>query len=269
MVHVMNDNKDLDRARRVLPRRAALALGGTIGIGGLIAACGSSSSEAPDVEGGSSPTSVDGGNLSDGAEIPSETQGPFPADGSNGPNVLSNPDVVRRNLTTSFAGMNGTAEGVPTSIELTLVDADTGAALVGAAVYLWHCTADGRYSVYEVTEQNYLRGIQVSDESGRLRFDTVFPGCYGGRWPHCHFEIFDSLGDAAAGGPARKTTQLALPEAECRLVYEDGRYGNSASNLDRLSLSSDMVFRDGWSDQLADVTGDNESGYTVTLTVRT
>lgn len=203
-----------------------------------------------------------------GDEIPDETAGPFPADGSNGPNLLAEEGVVRSDITTSIGSLSGTAEGVPTSMTLTVVDASTGSPLPGAAVYLWHCTADGRYSIYEIEDQNYLRGVQVADDAGRLTFETVFPGCYRGRWPHCHFEVYDSVDAASAGGAAIKTSQLALPQADCEVVYGDDRYGDSLSNLDGLSLTTDNVFADGWEDQLATVAGSVDGGYQVALLVR-
>ena len=66
------------------------------------------------------------------------------------------------------------AEGVPTTVELTLLDVSAGGApLAGAAVYLWHCDIAGRYSLYDqVAEENYLRGVQESDGEGRLTFEA-------------------------------------------------------------------------------------------------
>ena len=68
-------------------------------------------------------------------------------------------------------------------------------------MYLWHCTADGNYSLYSsgITNQNYLRGVQVSDASGLVSFTSIFPGCYSGRWPHIHFEVYRSLALATSG----------------------------------------------------------------------
>ena len=160
---------------------------------------------------------------------------------------------MRRDITRSFAGRTGQTTGLTCALTLKVVDASTGQPLPGAAVYLWHCTADGKYSIYEIDDQNYLRGVQVADDSGLVTFDTVFPGCYGGRWPHCHFEVFDSLATATSGRVARRTSQFALPESACREVYESDLYGRSATNLDQLSLSRDIAFRDGADDQLAKV----------------
>ncbi|WP_420640013.1 hypothetical protein [Candidatus Poriferisocius sp.] len=205
---------------------------------------------------------------SPGAEIPSETAGPFPANGSNGPNVLATEGVVRTDLTRSIGTLSGTAQGIPTAVHLTVVDAAGGNPLPGASVYLWHCTADGRYSIYEISDQNFLRGVQAADAAGRVVFKTVFPGCYRGRWPHCHFEVHDNLDNAIAGRRPMKTSQLAIPRANCETVYADSRYGSSAGNLARLTLASDNVFRDGWQDQLATVSGSNADGYAISLLVR-
>ena len=78
---------------------------------------------------------------------------------------------------------------------------------------MWHCDRDGEYSLYGqgITEQNYLRGVQVADQDGRVSFTSIFPACYSGRWPHIHFEVFDSLESAVAGEDARLTSQIALP----------------------------------------------------------
>lgn len=239
----------------LVDRRRALRWMGGLTVAGVLAAC-------------SNDTTDSAGETTAGDEIPDETAGPFPADGSNGPNLLTEEGVVRSDITTSIGSLSGTAEGVPTSMTLTVVDAAAGSPLPGAAVYLWHCTADGRYSIYEDETQNYLRGVQVADDAGRLTFETVFPGCYRGRWPHCHFEVYDSVDAASGGGEAIKTSQLALPQADCEVVYGDDRYGDSLSNLARLSLPSDIVFADGWEDQLATVAGSNEDGYRVALLVR-
>ena len=56
------------------------------------------------------------------SEIPQETAGPYPGDGSNGVNVLSESGVVRSDLTTSFGGASGVAGGVPTTVRLRVYD---------------------------------------------------------------------------------------------------------------------------------------------------
>ena len=203
-------------------------------------------------------------------EIPQETGGPYPGDGSNGPNVLTQSGIVRSDITKSFGSASGVATGVPLSVELTVVDAGQDKALEGAAVYLWHCDAQGRYSLYSdgVTEENYLRGVQSADGSGKVRFTTIFPAAYMGRWPHIHFEVYASLDEATAAGKITRTSQLALPKDACDTVYATDGYDGSAQNLAQTSLENDNVFGDDDGvHQLATVTGDVTGGYVATLTV--
>src|SRR5687768_16794247 len=132
-----------------------------------------------------------------------EIKGPFPADGSNGRprpiNALAMDGIVRRDIRSSFAGMQGAADGVPIELELSMVDAGSGCtALPGRAVYLWQNDAAGAYSLYNLPMTNYLRGLQAGDEQGRVRFTAIVPGCYGGRYPHCHFEVFATAEAALA-----------------------------------------------------------------------
>lgn len=202
--------------------------------------------------------------------IPSETAGPFPGDGSNGPNVLSLNGVQRADIRSSFGGLSGTAAGVPLTVVLNVVAASGCAAKPGAAVYLWHCDRAGLYSLYSagVTNQNYLRGVQPGDAAGKVTFTTVFPGCYAGRWPHIHFEVFESLAASTNLANRIRTSQLALPEATCRAAYAATGYTASIANLNGVTLAGDNVFgEDRAANQLATVTGDATAGYTATLTV--
>lgn len=111
--------------------------------------------------------------------------------------------------------------------------------------------------------QNYPRGVQVSDANGEVTSTTIFPGCHPGRWPHIHFEIYDSLDQATSGHNAARISQLALPEDLCRQVYaQNTLYPGSAQNLSGVSLATDNVFRDdGAAHQMATVSGSNVDGY--------
>lgn len=196
------------------------------------------------------------------SEIPAETAGPYPADGSRASNqtlnVLTRSGIVRSDIRTSL-GTGATAAGVPLTIELTLVDSNRNCApLAGYALYLWHCDRAGNYSLYSsgVTDEDYLRGVQVSDSTGLIRFTSIFPGCYAGRWPHAHFEVYPSLAEATGAGNIVHTSQLALPEDVCRAVYATDGYSASLRNLGQITLASDNIFRDGWSSQLATLSGE-------------
>jgi protocatechuate 3,4-dioxygenase beta subunit len=203
-------------------------------------------------------------------EIPQETGGPYPGDGSNGPNVLTESGIVRSDLTKSFGSASGVASGVPLTVTLSILDADKDTPLEGAAVYLWHCDAEGRYSLYSdgVTNENYLRGVQAADSSGKVAFTTIFPAAYMGRWPHIHFEVYASLSEATAAGKITRTSQLALPKDVCDAVYATDGYDGSAENMSRTSLENDNVFGDdGGVHQLATVSGDVGKGYVASLQV--
>jgi protocatechuate 3,4-dioxygenase beta subunit len=250
-------------------RRKLLGLLGGITVAGALAACGQSSSTSststPSASASTSTSASSGGSVD---EVPDETAGPYPGDGSNGPNSLDDSGIVRSDIRASYDISTNVAEGVPLTIRLTSRDAATGDALAGAAVYLWHCNRDGKYALYTIAEENYLRGVQETDATGTVQFTSVFPGCYDGRWPHIHFEVYSSLADATTSGPIVKTSQIALPKEACDAVYATSGYESSVSNLARTSLSRDMVFRDdGAIHQLASMSGDATSGYTASLTI--
>jgi protocatechuate 3,4-dioxygenase beta subunit len=257
----------------LLSRRRMLGLGGAGLAAALLAGCGD---DSPGAQGApASPATPAATPVatadSPGGEIPAETAGPFPGDGSNGPDALTAAGAVRRDIRSSFGSGSGTAEGVPLTIRLTIVQLEDGVStpIEGASVYLWHADREGRYSMYSsgVTDENYLRGVQVADAKGVLEFQSIFPSCYQGRWPHIHFEVYPDLKTATSAGDKLRTTQLALPEDACRTVYATTGYEQSVSNLSRVSLSSDNVFSDGVSLQMAKVTGSVAAGYTASLTV--
>jgi protocatechuate 3,4-dioxygenase beta subunit len=262
----------------LVERRRALKLMAGAGLAALVG-CGSSSksptvASSPSSSSATSSTSSATSTTAAGssapatnvAQIPEETAGPYPGDGSNGPNVLTESGIVRSDIRPSFGSSSGTAEGVPLRIELTVTDV-AGAAMPGAAVYLWHCDRDGSYSLYDIEDQNYLRGVQETDSTGALAFTSIFPGAYSGRWPHMHFEVYPDLASATSSDNAIATSQLALPQAMCEQVYATDGYSRSVRNLAGSSLDSDNVFRDGYESQLAAVTGDITSGLVAALTV--
>ena len=264
-------HRDLAATGMAMNRRGLLRLAAGIGAGfGAIPllGCGGSSPTAPttNTDTSAAPTGTANSACS---SIPRETAGPFPADGSNGPSVLGASGVVRSDIRSSFAGLSGTADGVPLTIALTIVSASTCSPLAGRAVYLWHCDRLGQYSLYSsgATDQNYLRGVQEADGSGRVTFTSIYPACYSGRWPHIHFEVYPSLAAATSVANKTATSQIALPKETCDQVYATSGYTSSVSNLARVSLASDNVFSDGSALELATVTGSVDSGFTAALTI--
>lgn len=269
-------------------RRRLLGLFGAAGAAAVLSACGddgSSSSSAsggsntpPGGQGGAPPSGGPGGMGGDSGvevaegEIPEETAGPYPGDGSNGVNVLSEDGVVRSDIRSSFGAASGTAEGVPITVRLRVLDlnGDESAPLAGAAIYLWHCDRDGQYSMYSeaIADENYLRGVQETDADGRVEFTTIFPAAYSGRYPHMHFEVYPSLAEATSSTQKLRTSQLALPEDVCAEVYGTAQgYSASLERLTQTPLDSDGIFSDGYSLQMAKVTGSVAAGYVATLNV--
>ncbi|MEU4158918.1 intradiol ring-cleavage dioxygenase [Actinoplanes sp. NPDC026670] len=230
-----------------------------------LAACTSPSSTSTSTSSTAATSTVSAG------EIPDETAGPYPGDGSNGPDVLEQSGIVRSDIRTSFGDASGTAEGVPMTLELTIKDlANGGAAFAGVAVYVWHCDRAGLYSMYSegVTEENYLRGVQIADADGKVKFTSIFPACYTGRWPHIHFEVYPDEASITDSTKAIATSQVAIPQEYCDTVYKEKGYESSITNLAQLTLATDNVFGDdSGAKQLATVTGDVASGYAVALNV--
>jgi protocatechuate 3,4-dioxygenase beta subunit len=232
----------------LLSRRRALAwLGGT-GLAVALAGCGVTGNDGTgDTSGAAGAAASTAG--SSGTVIPEETAGPYPGDGSNGVNVLTESGIVRSDITRSFGSASGVAKGVPLTIRLRVLDTANGSVgREGAAVYLWHCDIEGRYSLYSegVTQENYLRGVQETGGDGSVTFTSVFPAAYSGRWPHIHFEVYPSLEAATTASGKLRTSQMALPEAACRQVYATDGYGQSLQHMAQTSLATDMVFSDGY-----------------------
>ncbi|UUU33301.1 intradiol ring-cleavage dioxygenase [Streptomyces sp. CA-210063] len=258
-------------------RRRMIGLLAGASMAPLLAACSpgsedsASSSASSSSPSGSSSSGTSSSSGSDCEVIPEETAGPYPGDGSNGVNVLKESGVVRSDITKSFGSAGGVAEGIPLTITLTVVDQASGCETPkeGAAVYLWHCDRAGLYSLYSegVTEENYLRGVQETDEKGQVTFTSIFPACYTGRWPHIHFEVYGSIDDATAAQNIVATSQLAFPKDVCDTVYATDGYSESVQKLGELSLETDNIFSDGYDQQLATIEGSTDKGYTATLTV--
>lgn len=241
--------------RTLFSRRSVLGVVGA-GIGTVaLAACGMNSASGSD---------------SLVTEIPDETAGPYPADGSNGPDILEQSGIVRSDIRSNIDGSEA-VEGVALTFTLKVTDmANDNKAFEGVAVYAWHCDAQGRYSMYSegVEDATWLRGVQVADEKGEVTFTSVFPACYTGRWTHIHFEIYPDVDSITDADNAIATSQMALPEDACNAVFELSAYDGSAENLSNVSLDDDNVFGDdGGEHQMATISGDTDKGYVASLDV--
>ncbi|OZC50971.1 3,4-dioxygenase subunit beta [Rhodococcus sp. WWJCD1] len=253
----------------LITRRRVLSIVGA-GAGAVALAACSSTSNGASVTSTTTSTTTATGTASATSEIPQETNGPYPADGTNGVNVLEESGIVRNDITSSLDG-GTTVEGTPMSFTFTLTDmANDNRPFEGAAVYVWQCDADGQYSMYSegVEDETYLRGIQAAGADGTVTFETIVPGCYSGRWTHMHFEVYPDAASATNADNAIATSQVAFPQDMLDAIYQLDTYPNSAKNLAQLgSLDNDNVFGDGYDLEMGTFSGDPTSGYVGSLAV--
>lgn len=154
------------------------------------------------------------------------------------------------------------------SLELTLqiVDGTSCEALSGYTVEIWHCDPSGHYSEYsgqpggyDGTGETYLRGLQITDESGQVTFTTIYPGWYVPRTTHIHVRIYQD-------GSLLKTTQIGFDDALNAEVNASAGYGGSNS----FTNDTDQVFvdeGDGAEDNLCTATGSAEAGVVASFVV--
>ena len=240
---------------RSVSRRRLLEAFGMAAGAAVIGACGSTNPASPTSVATTTSTTTGGGVTNSPACVvaASETEGPYP----DATGMVNNMAFFRQDVTEGRSGL-------PVMLAMTIVNAAAGCApLQGASVEIWQCDAEGHYSEYSQpgyngTGQTFLRGLQTTDASGNVVFRTIYPGWYQGRATHIHVEVF-------VGGRSVKTTQIAFPESVTAQVYKTGVYAAHGQNT--TSNSSDMVFSDGTSTELATLAGDTTGGYTATITL--
>jgi protocatechuate 3,4-dioxygenase beta subunit len=245
-------DEEIRRSRERISRRRALGLGGTIGLGALVAACTRSSSpaseSAPSLSSSSTaPADVlallDRANTCVAAR--EETQGPYWFD----------VDSIRSDLRED-------RPGTPLLLAVRAHDlsrctnGSAPTAIPNSVVEIWHCDAGGVYSGFEsasnggpgggpggaggpgggasggtsdgsysvgddeanpTDDGTYLRGAQVADRNGVVQFTTIYPGWYRGRTVHIHLKLHVDRKTAM-------TTQLYFDEAVNDAVFATSPY---------------------------------------------
>jgi protocatechuate 3,4-dioxygenase beta subunit len=222
---------------RGLRRREALGALGTLGLGGLIAACGG---EGKATGGGTASAAAAASTCVLSPEV---TEGPYWIDGT----------LTRRDIREDRAGL-------PLVAVFAVQDAKTCEPIAGADVEIWHCDAEGVYSGFESASQGgpagaggpgaggpgggggpgaaggpggsggsggggatdserYLRGHQKTGSTGKAMFVTVFPGWYRGRTPHIHLKVH-------VGGDVVHTGQVFFDEKTTARVYRQAPYSS-------------------------------------------
>jgi protocatechuate 3,4-dioxygenase beta subunit len=170
-----------------IDRRQALGAIGTVGLGALLAACGSdrsgSATAVPTTEGGtatvepqSAPTPGIADLFGDDSSCtltPEMAEGPYYFDA----------DSIRSDVRED-------REGTPLRLAVRVRGAEDCAPLANAVVDIWHCDAGGTYSGFDDGEgERFLRGAQVTNRDGIVEFATIYPGWYQGRTVHIHAKV--------------------------------------------------------------------------------
>jgi protocatechuate 3,4-dioxygenase beta subunit len=202
----------MSATKRVMTRRQTFGLAGLAGAGYVA----------------SRAAGFGDGNVSDGLTATNATA----ATCSPAPNATEGPFWVDEKLNRS--DITGGLSGVPLGITLNIVDLDDGcSAYEGATVDIWHASPDGNYSDEPAGQGNddtqgetWLRGYQVSDAKGQVKFQTIYPGFYSGRTVHIHVRVRTFDGDNTT---TNFTTQLFFEESDNNAVYTNGSGYNSGT----------------------------------------
>ncbi|HYI24450.1 MAG TPA: intradiol ring-cleavage dioxygenase [Thermomicrobiales bacterium] len=160
--------------------------------------------------------------------------------------------LVREDITEGKAG-------IPMALRVTVVDASTCAPIENAAVDIWHCDGNGYYSGFTGADPDpqdpepyqddgsnpdtFLRGVLLSDASGIVEFQTIYPGWYVGRAVHIHMKVH--VGGATDdgtydGGSTAHTGQLAFSDEFTERVSQVEPYAGHVSNWTR--VDQDGIF---------------------------
>jgi uncharacterized protein (TIGR03437 family) len=167
--------------------------------------------------------------------------------------------------------------GIPLALTITVADSNTSCApLVGAYIDIWHCDAAGIYSdesTYNpgggtgnvnTSGQKFLRGYQITDSNGQVRFTTIYPGWYSGRTIHIHVRIRTYNGSTTL---TNYTTQIFFDEAVNNTVLAQSPYNKRTTARDTTN-ASDMVYSAAPNNTLMLATATQSgSGYAATITI--
>ena len=186
---------------------------------------------------------------------PSKTEGPYFVD-----------EKLNRSDIRTDPADGAVQPGTPVSLTMVVVRADGNCDPVqGAAVDIWHANAAGKYSDIGsegTSGKKYLRGLQISDASGRAKFTTIYPGWYQGRAVHIHFKVrlYDGSSETY-----EFTSQLFFDPATTSAVYETGVY--AARGQASTPNSSDGIYGSDGSKLIVALAPDGNGGYAGTFVV--
>jgi protocatechuate 3,4-dioxygenase beta subunit len=115
---------------------------------------------------------------------PQQTEGPYFVD-----NMPNRSDIR------SDPSDGSVQEGIPLHLVIHVYGVNKNGScstLKGAKVDIWHANSQGIYSDIAdqgTTGKKFLRGYQLTDNNGTVRFTTIYPGWYQGRAIHIHDKV--------------------------------------------------------------------------------
>jgi uncharacterized protein (TIGR03437 family) len=200
------------------------------------------------------------------AATPTVTEGPYWVDEK----------LFRSDIRTDPA--TGVARaGTPLTLTIAVQNLSSSACspLTGAYIDIWHCDAKGIYSdestynpgggtgSVNTSGQKFLRGYQITDDSGQVTFTTIYPGWYSGRTIHIHFRIRTYSGATVMGN---FVSQIFFDDTVNDVVLAQSAYARTSAR--DTSNARDMVYNTANKERmLATVSGNVADGYTATIAV--
>ncbi|WP_217234937.1 intradiol ring-cleavage dioxygenase [Streptomyces sp. AC555_RSS877] len=224
--------------RRALAVTGGTVTAGTLGWAGYRSAFAADATTTTEATATASATSAGSACMT---LMSSVTEGPYYLDGA----------LVRKDITDGKSG-------VPLTLRLTVVDATDGCTPVpGAAVEIWHCDAWGYYSGYTTAnpggsapaesedgstadDTTYLRGHQIANANGVVKFETIFPGWYTPRTCHIHLKVHTG---GEKGGKVNYTGQLFFADEIAEEIFTLEPYAKHSGTY--TELADDMVYDGG------------------------
>lgn len=240
----------------VIDRRAALGAFGLLGSTLLLACKAGDNDSTADA----ATSTADGGACTSTLE---GEIGPYfaddSADGFNRSDVRANLDGTEQQA------------GIPLVLTIYVYDSEQSCApYVGAQIDIWHCNASGVYSDVAgegTSTEQWLRGYQITDATGKVTFTTIVPGWYQGRTTHIHARVRSSYSDASSTSDGTNTTQMFFSQTLIDMLATSvAPY--SAQGTNSTTNAGDHVYSgETMGENLLALTGDATSGYAATLSI--
>ncbi len=201
-----------------------------------------------------------------GSSTNAVTEGPYwVADSASGYN---------RSIITSDIGGTNTQSGVPFTLVIYVYDRrNSCVAMQNVQVDIWHCNAAGIYSGVksstngrgtDYTSQSWLRGYQLTDSTGMVKFVTILPGWYTGRATHIHMR-FRSTYDSSSTG-STDTAQLFFDQTFIdNLDTTVSPYSSEGKNS--VTNAGDSIYVGEGGTTVLSLSGSASAGYTAAFSL--